>query len=627
MSRRALTALLCLLVTLAIPLPAHAGAGGGFVTRQGSNLTLNGTTFRFFGSNNYYLAYQSRAMADDVFKDAKAAGFTVIRTWGWLDTPTNGVQFQTWDGGVPAYNDGPNGLERLDYVLYKARQNGIKLIIPFTNNWGDFGGMDQYVRVAGKTYHDDFYTDPTVRGWFKAYISHLLNRTNTLTGVKYKDDPTVMTWELANEPRCGGSGAFPVSPGCSWRSTLAWADEMSRHIKSIDHHHLVSVGDEGFTCDAVGTDDFMANCGAGIDNAKLTALPAIDSMSFHLYPDGWGKTVDWGTQWIIDHVKTAKRLNKAVTFGEFGLKDKATRNPVYRTWMDAFKGGNGFLYWILSGSQDDGTLYPDFDGFTVYCPTPVCQTVTNAGTELLHGQRTLPPVADNDTAVTEFNTPVTVKPLANDIAYRTYLKPSTIALTGTGFTLSGDTVTFTPAPGFVGKATAHYTVKDAAGHRSNTADIVVTVKPDPTAAIAVESWEDGIGAWAPGNWQANAGTVAQTPDFHTAGSFGMHVSAADGGWFGTTYTTPLDLSGKSAFKYDLKTGATGTSTALALQVGPSFTWCQGPFTWVPENAATQTLETDLFNGVSCDQESLKEVHGVLLFIGSGEFDIDNLRAE
>ena len=152
--RRLLAAVLAAMTgVLVLAAPAAAG-NAGFVTRAGSTLKLDAKPFRFGGTNNYYLFYKSRAMVDDVFADARTAGFDVMRTWAFglignadgsnsVAPAPDGVYFQYWDGTKPAFNDGPNGLERLDYVIDAARRSGQRLVLALTNNWSDFGGIDQ----------------------------------------------------------------------------------------------------------------------------------------------------------------------------------------------------------------------------------------------------------------------------------------------------------------------------------------------------------------------------------------------------------------------------------------------------------------------------------------------------
>ena len=111
---------------------------------------------------------------------------------------------------------------------------------------------------------------------------------------------------------------------------------MSRHIKSVDRHHLVGVGDEGFFCDDPAHEDWTRNCGEGVDTVALTRLPAVDLMSFHIYPAAWGKDLAWTHDWIARHVREADRVGKPVLWGEFGWLDKATRNTVYKEWTDLF---------------------------------------------------------------------------------------------------------------------------------------------------------------------------------------------------------------------------------------------------------------------------------------------------
>lgn len=648
-----LVGLVALAGTIAASTPASAGTAPAFVTRSGARLRSDHHDFRFAGTNNYYLFYQSPAMVDDVLARAAAATFTVVRTWGWSDTGAldgtestvsrpNGVYFQYWDGSQPAYNDGADGLAHLDYVIWKAGREGIKLIIPFTNNWSDFGGMDQYVRWAGLTHHDDFYTSATIRAWFKDYIAHLLNHVNPLTGLAYKDDPTVMAWELANEPRCGGSGRYPASAGCTTATLTGWARDVSDYIKTVDWHHLVGVGDEGFYCtDPTGTDQ-TTNCASGVDTRALTGLPSIDYMSYHLYPDSWGKDAAWGTRWISQHDLDAHRLGKPAILGEFGYQDKATRNPVYQTWTNAFAftGGTGLTYWMLAGQQDDGSPYPDYDGYTVYCPSPVCQTLTNVEATLTTWRLYFPPVADDDAATTPFATPVTLSPASNDIAYLNQVRPASLdldpatagqqrghAVPGGSFALNDDgTVTFTPAAGFNGKATVAYTATDLFTTRSNTATITVTVKPDPTAAILFASFETpDLDGWASASWQTDAGTLSQESAYATEGAYGLHIDSTGGGWFGTNLATPVDLSGKSTLKVDLRTGpSAGTSVDIALQNGPDYTWCQGSFVWVPQDTSS-TFTADLTDGFSCDVASLTDVRAIWVYLSPGtSVDLDNV---
>jgi mannan endo-1,4-beta-mannosidase len=632
-----------------------------FVRRVGPQLRLNGKPFRFAGSNNYYLMYKSQVMVDDVLESAAANDLTVMRIWGSLDIgnqddsnslrgKADGVYFQYWDGDSPAYNDGADGLERLDYVVYRAGQLGLKLVIPFVNNWNDFGGMDQYVRWRDSSsaeerqwYHDDFYTDPQIRQWYKDWIAHVLNRTNSYTGIAYKHDPTIMTWELGNEPRCLSAGAYPRSPNCTTQTLTDWADEMSTHIKSVDPLHLVSVGDEGFYC-LPNPEDWIDNCGEGVDTVAFTSLPNIDVMSYHLYPDHWGKTAEWGTEWITRHIQDAQRLRKPAMLGEYGFRDKATRNVVFKEWTDTVfnTGGTGALYWILSGKQDDGSLYPDYDGFTVYDGDPVFITITNFGQMMRENHAIVfPPVADHDAATTEFETAVVLNPPANDVTYggatldvaSIDLDPATAgqqtskSVFGGTFTWQADgTIAFAPDSGFAGKAQASYTIRDSANRLSNVANLVVTVRPNPTGALPLFQFETGTEGWASASWQTDAGTTEQSTEYFSDGAHSLKIVTQGGGWFGTNFATPADLSGKTHLKYELKTTNMNAPRALALQVGESWTWCQ---TWAGDFApnTTTTVEFDL-NELGCDSPNLSQVRAIwVYFNASGTYYIDNIRAE
>jgi mannan endo-1,4-beta-mannosidase len=552
-----------------------------------------------------------------------------------------GVRFQYWDdaAGAPAFDDGPSGLEKLDYVVAKARAEGLRLVLPLTNNWGAFGGMDQYLlwaQAAGEDVdtHDDFYTNPQVKAWYKQWVSHLLNRTNSITGVAYKDDPTIMTWELANEPRCigdggpadgsWGSGLFPRDAACTASTITPWVTEMSAYIKSIDRHHLVATGDEGFFDDP-SRGDWQYNGTDGVDSVGWAQVPTIDYLSFHLYPDHWGTDADWGSQWIADHNRAAASIHKPALLGEFGWQDGATRNTVFQQWLSTSlsTGGAGSLYWLLSDVRDDGTLYPDYDGFTVYCPSPVCTTVANYGQQLRSPSwGTYVPVADDDAATVPFGGTATVDVTANDIAYKSVIRHDTVDLDPTtagrqtsvsvaGGTASVDpagVVTVVPDAGFSGKIRVPYTVADRRGGVSGVATVTVEVEPDPDAAITVLDFESPLPSWE----SYGGGSLAEV-DGH------LQVTS-NGESFVITLPQALDLTGRTKMSVDFLGTTTGVNAELILQVGPSWTWCQV----APISGTWTEPKTEEFDLTPCGD--LSEVHAVGMWTHAGVHLYDDVVA-
>ncbi len=369
-----------------------------------ASFVLDGAPFCFAGTNNYYLTYKSHKMVDDVLGATKSLGLKVIRIWAYLDRGSldgtvrnvdgagekGGVYFQYWDPAAkrPAYNDGPTGLEHLDYVLDKAKQLDLKVMLVLTNNWKDFGGMDQYIVWYGLKEHHQFYTDPTVVRAYESWIDHLVHRKNSINGSLYRDDPTIFGWELANEPRCINAGNFDHASACSPPVLVKWADETSTFIRSIDPNHLISVGDEGFFANGTSSHYDGAD---GVDHVALLAVKHIDFGTYHLYPETWGHRTSWASKWIEDHIEAARSAGKPTLLEEYGIvarrnadgviTDDARRRKAYSRWHDLVgkRGGNGALFWMLAGIDDEGDaqhgMYPDYDHFDLYATDAVAGLV------------------------------------------------------------------------------------------------------------------------------------------------------------------------------------------------------------------------------------------------------------
>jgi mannan endo-1,4-beta-mannosidase len=300
------------------------------------------------------------------------------------------------------------------------------------------------------------------------------------------------------------------------------------------------------------------------------------------------------------------------------------------------------LYWILSGQQDDGSLYPDYDGFTVYEGTPVFTTLGNFADMMNANRRlTFPPVADDDSAVTAFNTTVTLNPPANDITYggatlkvksldldpATAGRQTTIAVTGGTFGAFPDgTVTFTPTDGFVGKAAASYVIKDSSARLSNVAALSVTVQPDPTAAIVLASYETGTdGATSIGG----SGTFVQSSAFATDGTSSLEIIVTGEGWFRVVdlSAAPVNVSEKISIRLDLQTLANQTYRKLSIQTGDGWTWCeQNGGDGNTQQNTVETIQLDLTN-MTCSGADLTKLQVVNIYLQPGTYRIDYVRAE
>jgi mannan endo-1,4-beta-mannosidase len=164
-----------------------------------------------------------------------------------------------------------------------------------------------------------FYQTPAAVELYREFATRLIQRRNTVNGRIYRDDPAVMTWELANEPRpCADDSTAErdVPIYCEW------VDATARHIHELAPRQLVCTGSEGIWGCLQKPEVFIA--------AHQT--PAIDYVTVHMWLKNWGwlKEPQLGSEFEIaagkahDHVEwhtkiATETLKKPLILEEFGL--------------------------------------------------------------------------------------------------------------------------------------------------------------------------------------------------------------------------------------------------------------------------------------------------------------------
>ncbi|KAF3446344.1 hypothetical protein FNV43_RR11523 [Rhamnella rubrinervis] len=336
----------------------RVAAEDGFVRSRGRQFILNGSPFYANGFNAYWLMFVAsdpslRDKVSSAFQEAANNGLTIARTWAFSD------------GGYKALQTSPGSyneqmFQALDFVISEARKHGIKMILSLVNNYENLGGKRQYVdwaRNQGQSIasNDDFFSNSVVKQYYKNHIKTVLTRRNSVTGVAYKDEPTIMAWELMNEPRCTSDP--------SGNTIQAWITEMASYVKSIDTNHMLEAGLEGFY--GASKQQTNPNFQVGTDFIANNQIKGIDFATVHSYPDQWLSGSSFDSQlsflnnWVDNHIQDAQNiLQKPLLFAEFGksLKDSGSDqrdrvfNTVYSAIYSSARGGGaavGGLFWQL----------------------------------------------------------------------------------------------------------------------------------------------------------------------------------------------------------------------------------------------------------------------------------------
>lgn len=305
-----------------------------FIKVNNNHFTKNGKPYYFIGTNYWYggmlgTKNGNRERLKKELDELKSLGITNLRV---MATAEGGDQDYTV---IPAtqptqgkYNQ--DLLEGLDFFLNELKKRDMDAILYLTNNWEWSGGMAKYLEWNGygkvpnpnlkpntwpqfMSYTAQFHQCEPCKNAFLEHIKFMLNRKNSVNGIPYKQDKTIMAWEVANEPRI-----WNVE---NEKAFTNWLNEVASTIKSIDKNHLLTTGSEG----KAGSNDDIAAFERTHNN------PNIDYLTMHIWPKNWGwynindeknsteVAIKKTNEYIDEHIKVAQNLKKPLVLEEFGF--------------------------------------------------------------------------------------------------------------------------------------------------------------------------------------------------------------------------------------------------------------------------------------------------------------------
>ncbi len=341
---------------------ARPGARARFVSTNGARFVVDGRPFRFTGANTAVIyGDEERERMGETFRQAALDGVGVVRVWAFGESAEDdgkpgGVTRDEWLKPHP-FRRGPDdwneeAFENLDRVLDEAARHNLRVLICLGNWWRDTGGVVRYLRWAGLPDAADdsqpfginierampFYTNDETRRLYREHVRRIVARRNHITGVMYRDDPTIFGYELMNEAQ---------APTGRWAERRAWMAEMSAFVKSLDPDHLIAPGTWGYRTSWERREWLEEH-----------RLPTIDYCDAHIYPrddtDSFVDSPEALREFIDNRAAAALSINKPLVMGEFGMGTEGYKGFSQVEWFRAYfessarAGVGGAIYWIMT---------------------------------------------------------------------------------------------------------------------------------------------------------------------------------------------------------------------------------------------------------------------------------------
>lgn len=319
-----------------------------YVTRAGSTLRLAGNPFRFSGTNMYWLAlddnvrdaggqptYPTSFRIEDAMTSAQDMGATVVRAWADTVGCAKCIEPTLGTFNAAAFSS-------LDQAVYSARQHHLRLILTLADNWAYYnGGKLTYTGWRGVA-ENQFFSNPTVINDYLTFIDHVVSHVNPLTGLAYRDDPTVMGWETGNEMWC------QTCAGNYWDGS--WTKTVADHLKTVAPRQLV--------IDGHGTDP---SCTQNCLNVPSLSTPSVDMVDDHFYPLQLSR--------VRDSATLAAAHDKALLVGEYDWVNDEGGDPL-PAFLSAIADSPaaGDLSWTLIPHADTRGFVDHNDGFQLFYP-------------------------------------------------------------------------------------------------------------------------------------------------------------------------------------------------------------------------------------------------------------------